>query len=247
MNKQNIVLLTNQLTSLGFPNAGYQLLKLVSFGIEQLTVTHKIIKGNDLVCFLLYFEKDTKQNLYSLIYYDATLQKETELLEATINGIDLKELEAKMKGIDWKEAFELHTDKPFDIDDKSIWQEQEKIEHAFADLSALDITEEGKQIAATLRSKYWGDIQIPDGFIELGSVKNKSETTQRFYCFNSESAISAEEAFRFLNNRWMEKQMQVKRKRLEVEKTTQVNVGISGKGVAGKKANKHSKKSARVE
>ena len=88
---------------------------------------------------------------------------------------------------------------------------------------------------------------MPDGFIHFGIARNRNEITQRIYCFNEESAISVDEAFRFLKNRWLEKQIQTKQKKGEVEKTTQVKIGICGKGVAGKKVNKNSKKSARVE
>lgn len=49
----------------------------------------------------------------------------------------------------------------------------------------------------------------------LGALKNRFEISQRFYLFNNGSCISAEEAYRFLNNRWMEKSLQVKKKQKE--------------------------------
>ncbi len=49
-------------------------------------------------------------------------------------------------------------------------------------------------------------------FGNISPLKNKSEVSQRFYVFDGQAGISVDEACRFLLNRWLEKQMQSKRK-----------------------------------
>ncbi|MBC7507604.1 MAG: hypothetical protein H7320_02475, partial [Ferruginibacter sp.] len=46
----------------------------------------------------------------------------------------------------------------------------------------------------------------------ISPLKNKSEVSQRFYFFEGQRGISVDEAYRFLQNRWLEKQMQAKKK-----------------------------------
>ncbi len=46
----------------------------------------------------------------------------------------------------------------------------------------------------------------------MSPLKNKSEVSQRFYFFEGQTGISVDEAYRFLQNRWLEKQIQAKRK-----------------------------------
>jgi hypothetical protein len=49
----------------------------------------------------------------------------------------------------------------------------------------------------------------------LTTIKSKSELNQRFYCAEGQPVISADEAYRFLQNKWLEKQLQLKRKQFE--------------------------------
>ena len=93
MNIENISALMAQLQSLGFENAGYSLLKRISFKPENFIVSQKMEKGKDKLSFQLFFEKDVRQGTYILLYYDAVLQKETPLIDVTINGINTISLE----------------------------------------------------------------------------------------------------------------------------------------------------------
>ena len=75
MNIENISALMGQLQSLGFENAGYSLLKQISFKPENFIIAQKIEKAKDKLSFQLFFKKDVKQGIYVLSYYDAILQK----------------------------------------------------------------------------------------------------------------------------------------------------------------------------
>jgi hypothetical protein len=109
MNIQNIAALAEQLQSLGFDNAGYPLLKRISFKPPNFILSQKIERAKDKLSFQLFFENDIKEDIYVLSYYDAILQKETPLIDAAINGINTSNLEKLMIEIDWKNAFDFVT------------------------------------------------------------------------------------------------------------------------------------------
>jgi len=62
--------------------------------------------------------------------------------------------------------------------------------------------------------------------------------SQRFYFFEAQTGISVDEAYRFLQNRWLEKQMQAKRKESVAnngEELTEEEHTSSGNGLLQKK------------
>ena len=93
MNIENISALLAQLQLLGFENTGYSLLKRISFKPDSFILSQKIEKAKDNLSFQLFFEKDVRQGIYVLSYYDAILQKEGPLIDTVINGINTSNLE----------------------------------------------------------------------------------------------------------------------------------------------------------
>jgi len=215
MNIQNIVSLAEQLLSLGFENTNSSLLKRICFKPANFIISQRVEKGKEQLRFHLFFEKGSKQKSYALIYYDAILQKEMDLTATTINGINTSALEKRMAEIDWKTAFELDMKKQWSMEDKSTWENEFKIEAIVEDLDALEISEEGKHIAVSLKHKYWNGVPYQEVFGNISPSKNKPEISQRFYFSEGQAGISVDEAYRFLQNRWLEKQMQVKRKQTD--------------------------------
>ena len=139
MNIENISVLMGQLQSLGFENAGYSLLKRISFKPEKFILAQKIEKAKDKLSFQLFFEKDVKQGIYVLSNYDAILQKEIPLIDAAINGINTANLEKSMIEIDWKNAFDFVTKKQLNLEDKTSWEKEQKVESVIEGLSARRI------------------------------------------------------------------------------------------------------------
>ena len=200
MNIENISALMEQLQSLGLENAGYSLLKRISFKPENFILTQKMEKGKDKLTFQLFFEKEVKQGAYVLSYYDVVLQKEMPLIDATINGINTSHLEKSMTEIDWKSAFDFDTKKPLNLEDKTNWEKELKVESVIESLSELEKSEDGKAIAVGLKLKYWAGIPYQEVFGNISPLKNKSEVSQRFYVFEGQPGISVDEAYRFLQN-----------------------------------------------
>jgi len=238
MNIENISALMGQLQSLGFENAGYSLLKRISFKPENFILSQKIEKAKDKLSFQLFFEKDIKQDIYVLLYYDAILQKETPLTDAAINGINTANLEKSMIEIDWKNAFDFVTKKQLNLEDKTSWEKEQKVESVIEGLSELEKSEDGKVVAIGLKLKYWAGIPYQELFGNISPLKNKSEVSQRFYFFEVQTGISVDEAYRFLQNRLLEKQMQAKRKQTdstEINESEKDSHASSGSGLLKKK------------
>ena len=238
MNIENISALMRQLESLGFENSGYSLLKRISFKPENFILSQKIEMGKNKLSLQLFFEKDIKQDIYVLSYYDAILQKETPLIDAAINGINTANLEKSMIEIDWKNAFDFVTKKQLNLEDKTSWEKELKVESVIEDLSELEKSEDGKVVSVGLKLKYWAGISYQELFGNISPLKNKSEVSQRFYFFEGQTGISVDEAYGFLQNRWLEKQMQAKRKQTdgtEISETEKDSHASSGSGLLKKK------------
>lgn len=244
MNIQNVSTMAKHLKMLGFENKGSSLLKRICFKPDNFILSHRIVKGNDHLNFHLFFEKKSDENDYALMYYDAILQKAIVLPEATINGIDTGRLEKQMAEIDWKEAFDFDVIKQWSVEDNSSWEQEKIIESIIEILSELERIEDGKAVALDLKLKYWSGIPYREFAGIISPLKNKSEVSQRFYFFEGQLGISVDEAYRFLQNRWLEKQMQAKRKQpetMEVGTSENDSQASSGSGLLKKKRLSRSK------
>lgn len=238
MNIENISALMGQLQSLGFENTGYSLLKRISFKPENFILSQKIDKAKDKLSFQLFFEKDVKQGTYALSYYDAILQKEKPLIDAAVNGINTTILEKSMTEIDWKNAFDFDTKKQLNLEDKISWEKEQKVESVIESLSELEKSEDGKVVSVGLKLKYWGGISYQELFGNISPLKNKSEVSQRFYFFEGQSGISVDEAYRFLQNRLLEKQILKSKKQptnLDANENATNDQHGSGNGLLKKK------------
>lgn len=211
MNIQNISALALQLQSLGFEDLGYLLLKRISFKPERFFLSQKVEKGKDQLNFHLFFERDCIHDEYILKYYDAVLQKEMALSNPTINGIEIAILEKNMSAIDWKVAFDFESKKQWNAADKASWEKEQKIESVVEELKILESTGDGKAFAAVLKLKFWAGISCQEPAGNTSPLKNKSDVIQRFYFFEEQAGISIDEAYRFLLNKWQERQIQAKR------------------------------------
>ncbi len=189
MNIQNITSLSDKLQSLGFEaSIGGKISQHICFKPASFTIQQSVTNGNDTMKFYLFFEREG--NAYSCLYYDAVLRKEIEI------PVEGNTLDKRMAEIDWS---------LFDVKDA------EKVELIVADLYTMESGNEGKDIACRLKIKHWADTAVESLTNNLSSMKTKFEISQRFYFLENGPGISLEEAYRFLNNRWLEKLMQKKK------------------------------------
>jgi hypothetical protein len=238
MNMENISALAEQLQALGFEDAGYSLLKRICFKPEKFILSQKLERNDEFISFQLYFELNKKIETYALMYYDAILQKEISFGDTTINGVDVAALEKQMANIEWKKAFDFTETKRWTPNDKASCEIEQKIETIIASLAEIEITEEGKSVATALKLKYWTGSDYFEIFDNIGQTKSKGEISQRFYCSEGQPGISVDEAYRFLQNRKLEKQMQAKRKQTDnqnEEEHDEGNSSSSGSGLLKKR------------
>lgn len=199
MNIENIALLGGMLKNLGFDEGlSFDILKQASFMPLSITVRHQINKGNDVISFQIYFER--KGENYHFKYYDAALRKAFELNDPAAA------LDKKMDAINWQSAFSQSERRQWSAADTSSWKTEAMVAAIIKELEALGDAED----VVKLKIKHWGDIE--QSIFNLAPFKSKFEITQRFYFFEEQGCIGAEEAYRFLHNKWLEKQMVARRK-----------------------------------
>lgn len=237
MNIQNVVLLANQLQALGFQDTGSLLLKRICFKPDNFYLLQRVNKDKEIMLFSLYFERQQKADHYRLQFYDVTLQKENGISALFVDGINPMDFEKQMAAIDWKRAFSLNEKKQWNADDKTTWETELKISGIIENLSVLEKSEQGKIAASYLKQKFWTDTLHQEIVGSITAVKNKADVSQRFYIAEDGGGITTDEAYRFLQNKWMEKQLQLKRKQTDNgdESTDEESNGASSSGLLKKK------------
>jgi len=199
MNIENIALLGSMLKDLGFDEGlSFDILKQASFMPSSITVRHQMNKGNDVISFQIHFER--KGENYYFKYYDAALRKAFELNDTAAA------LDKKMDAVDWQSAFSQSERRQWSASDTSSWKTEAMVATIIKELEAHGDAED----VVKLKIKHWGDIE--QNIFNLAPFKSKFEILQRFYFFEEQGCIGAEEAYRFLHNKWLEKQMVARRK-----------------------------------
>ncbi|MBN8836126.1 MAG: hypothetical protein J0I09_02625 [Sphingobacteriia bacterium] len=212
MNIQNIVALAAQLKAIGFDNMGYSLLKRICLASTSFSICEKLLKAAENVSFAFYFEKSENTETYKLLYYDAILQQESSYKDMNIEGVNVQELDENMGQVDWRKVFDFSEQKSFNPNEKASYDTELKIHQLISALNKLESSEEGRPVSISLKQKYWSDIPYVDLMGLMTNGKSRSDISQRFYFSEGQPVISADEAYRFLLNRWMEKQMQTRKK-----------------------------------
>lgn len=194
--------LIKNLASLGFGEHAIQLLRLYHcLQLCHFTIRTGITKGGDRLNLHLYFEQN--ENSFALLYYDAILRKEINLPQQVVSQGEVMQLVRNMEAINWKDLF---------AEDNILSSQQEETVYAImGSLKTLDADPGTKELASATRVRYWADTALQEIF-SLSALKTRFEIAQRFYFFEDQPSIGVEEAYLFLNNRWMEKQLHAKSK-----------------------------------
>ncbi len=235
MNIQNIVALSEQLESLGFADMGYSLAKRVCFKPTRFSLNYQVEKSGNVLSFQLSFEKDRKAgDAYMLVYYDAIFQR-SKLFEGIVNGVDVSLLSRQMSEVDWTKAFDFTEKKPLTGGDKNAFEKELKIASIVDALTALEATNEGQLAGSVLKQEHWLGTGYTEIFGNISNPKNKAEVSQRFYMLEGQRGISVDEACRYLQNRWLEKEMLAKKKQAEGSGTKDAETNGYGTGLLRKK------------
>lgn len=212
MNIANVIDLVSQLEALGFRDMGSRLLKRICFKPQKFFLSQQIEKGRELLKVQILFQKRSDDDLYVPVYYDATLPEAIELPDKSINNVNISHLEKEMATVEWKKAFEPDESEDLNLEDKASWLNEQKIESIINDLAKLETSDEGKLITVVLKLKFWEGSRYNELVGNLQILKNTADVSQRFYLFPSQSGISVDEAFRFLQNKRLERRLLTKKK-----------------------------------
>ncbi len=245
MDIQNMQALLDTFNSLGFSSeAESQLLYHSCLRQKAFSIREQKVFGTDTVSYSIFLQTRDLENKLICSYYDASLRKEIKVDPITVNQIESDKLEERMKALDWKQLSGTTSMARVKLTDKKTWEEQMMTESIICDLEKLAVTQEGKRVADTLRYKYWVDLPLEQFLPNLLLLKSRFEISQRFYVVGGEG-ITTDEAFRFLNNRWIQRQMQLDNKnlsagRLADQEPSKSRAGGKAKG-SDKKTNRASK------
>jgi hypothetical protein len=221
VNEKNIEHLKARLLQLGFAaSIEMELRCRICFSPGTFELVHTEVAAADLVRFVARVERGEKE-IYSLLYYTASLRK-GDVVPAEFAGMN-----QKMSAVNWKA---LVSDKPM-VDKQSISE-------------AFELLKELETIGAeadVLKFRHWVDTPLEILMPNLSALKNRYEILERFYLIDDTHTISFKEASRFLNNKWMERQI-VAGKKLLVKKIEAEKTGGVGNG---KLLTKNSRRSGR--
>lgn len=223
MNSENIHQLITSLVNAGFdPSIGYRLLRQICFHPAQFLLMEQVEQEKDVINCSLYFERTG--DIYHCVYYDAALLKFIDLTRIEVEGIRLSELEQQLSAIRWDESKE--TASRFKLSDATTWANEQQIAAALTQLNRLSLTEEGKHYSDYLQSRF---CHFP---IAASLASSRHKISQRFYFFEGEG-ISTGEAYRFLVNQWLERNLKERRKQpatTSEEKNEPVKANLKKRG-----------------
>ncbi len=238
MNIEQIQSLSESLIRFGFsPAVENQLVYHACLRQKEFTIRERRAFGTDIVSYSIVCKtKDSGSGLVCA-YYDASLRKEIRVERVNLNGVNVGKVEEKMRGVNWQQMSRFESYPKLSFEDKTTWDNLMTAESAICDLEALSVTAEGKEIADSLRYLYWADLPLEFHIPNLLFLKNRLELSQRFYVLGQDG-ITADEAFRFLNNRWIQRQMQNGRRSSAASEGNVIQVKKAEAGSARRKGDK---------
>jgi len=198
MNEKNIEMLKARLKTLGFSDNADSLLRChTCFAPEEFDIRFEKQAGADHCSYLVHFIRGEKGS-YDCVYYLATLRKPVEM-PAT-----LKQYETAMGSINWREIAAI----------REGWVTEgvspDNAARAGEVLGAMTSSPE----AESLKYAHWAGTTLESLLPNLSQLKMTYEISQRFYFTEEQEPISADEAVRFLQSRWLEKRTLVQQKLL---------------------------------
>jgi hypothetical protein len=212
MNEKSIEAVTARLVALGFAPAVETVLRCnVCFAPDAFDIFQVKAVGADWCQFAVHLEK-VPGGGYEIKYYVATLRK------PVIVPAELTSLNVMMESIDWN-ILATGKNNPVQIATNVIQTAAEVMEQLSRAGNAAEF----------LKYKFWVGTSLEPQVQHINSLKAEWEISERFYLFDESDLITFAEAVRFLNSRWKEKQMTVKKKLL-VKRTVEEKgaSGVSG-------------------
>jgi hypothetical protein len=211
MHQKNIELLAARLIQLGCkPMVSTQLAAHACFGMPQFDLTH-IENFGEVCCHVLIHCCKGDEGKYDAVYYTALLKKRPAIPE------ELEVLDRQMAQIDWPKIIAAR------MDGMGATLEEMVLAASFMD-QLFEVDTNG-----ILRYRYWNGTILESMIPDITIIKSQYELQQRFYLTPDQEPIRFEEAYRFLQSRWMEKRILTERKLLLKKERHSDSAGSSKK------------------
>lgn len=227
MNDKNIESLKAQLISLGLkPDIEFELRANMCLQPDHFHMSFRQTKEVDTMNSTFYFERN--ESGYFCRYYEACLRKKILVPPILLNEVDTNDLHERMNAVNWEIGLSDNSMNKIQRERALTWEREEAIEGIVTDLKKLSVTTEGSQLADRLKVKFWLDTPLVSFIPNINVLRNLYEISQRFYFFDREEQITLDEAYRFLSHRWLEKQLNAKKKEPEIESDSENGSGPMG-------------------
>jgi hypothetical protein len=222
MNKGNMEAVKVRLRALGFDERlEEKLMAQVCFGPASFDLRFDKAVGEDVCTYLVHVSRGVSGGEYAVDYYYAYLRKGFVLAAGSLP------VAARMSLIDW-DLLAAHRVCSSVIVELSVLIEAGAVLAEAAKLGEHTL----------LLYKFWAGTTLESLIPDAGKIKAKYEMMQRYYISDQHPAITCEEAMRFLQNKWMERQMQqsrVQQRQADGGNTIQSSSGKNGKRRGGRK------------
>ena len=222
MNEKNIEMLKARLLLLGFELGVEERLRAeICFSPQSFDLGFPVEAGKDHFEVSVHFSKGERE-MFDTIYYTAAYRKPVPI------PAELQHLDERMGGIDWEA---LQVAKGFATQNTTVVL-AEMAKKAYLVLKDVKDHSQG----SLLLFKHWVGTALEVLVPNLGQLRAQIEITQRFYFMEDQQPISAAEALRFLQSRWVEKKVVAERRLLVKHEKPAVGGFKSGgaKGTGGK-------------
>jgi len=187
------------------------------FAPARFAVQHEQFRGSDQLRYEVWVAREEDNSKYMPVYYDATLIRPLELNPQNGCAEQVISLNQQMQLVNWSGLLgKAATATVGDFSDLGL------VADIVDNLTALEQHEGGQFFADLLRLRYWTRTPF-EHYARCGSgSKGLFEVTQRFHFFSDGQGITLDEAYRFLQHRWLQKKLQ------DAQKGTKVSPGVKG-------------------
>ncbi len=211
MHQKNIEMLATRLIQLGCkPSIEIQIAAHACLHLPQFDLLHVDDHGEEN-CHVMVHCCKGEQGIYDALYYTMVLKKRPAIPEG------MEELDSRMAAIDWPRVVTAKNDGTGYVIEQLV-----PVAPLLEQLSAVDLN-------GMIHYRYWCGTPLETLVPNLVFLKSQYELQQRFYITPNQVPISFEEAYRFLQSRWMEKQFQAERKLLLKKNRTSSGTGLGKK------------------
>ncbi len=199
--EENLAGIVDQLTEMGFPKTALYEYLDSCMGMPSIPYDYRKRIGDDLMDYHLTITQDKASGLYHPEGYQAILLQTHPIAHSVIAGIDTRELEGRLKAIDWNGYVPRKSEPGSDVF------------KAVVDVVNLGLweTKEAADISSRLELRYWLNTPVEQD-LRIRNHINDYQKSHYFPIKNDFSDIHPNEAYNLLSGRAVLKFQEIENK-----------------------------------